>query len=152
MENLLLLILPLVRRVQTRPLKPLSRHFAPQPILLDELSHMIDNQWKARSLLYVRLMCLPTLIFHSIRTKGHMRASGIHHLHSKLTSKLMKTIKVCQAKQEPAMIGNHLVVCQEKTANAFLVWPLVVKIFFIVHFLNLTYLYQPVLDADVPFL
>jgi hypothetical protein len=31
-------ILPLVRRVQTRPLKPLSHHFASQPIVLDELS------------------------------------------------------------------------------------------------------------------
>jgi hypothetical protein len=38
-----------------------------------------------------------------------------------------------------------------KTANAFLVWPLVVKIFFVVHVLNLTFRYQSVLDADVLF-
>jgi hypothetical protein len=53
--------------------------------------------------------------------------------------KLTKTLKVRQAKQEPAMISNHLVVCQEKTANAFLVQPLVIKIFFVVHVLNLTF-------------
>jgi hypothetical protein len=57
-------------------------------------------------------------------------------------------LKFCLAKQEPVMIGNHLVVCQEKTTNAFLVRPLIVKIFFIVHFLNVTFQYQPVLDAD----
>ncbi len=50
------------------------------------------------------------------------------------------------------MISIYLVVCQEKTANAFLVRPLVVKIFFVVHVLNLTFRYQPVLDADVLFL
>jgi hypothetical protein len=38
------------------------------------------------------------------------------------------------------------------TANAFLVRPLVVKIFFVVHVLNLTFRYQPVLDTDVLFL
>jgi hypothetical protein len=46
------------------------------------------------------------------------------------------------------MIGNHLVVCQEKTAKAFLVWPLVGKIFFVVHFLNLTFRYQPAPPPD----
>ncbi len=66
--------------------------------------------------------------------------------------KLTKTLKVRRAKQEPAMIDNHLVVCQEKTANAFLVRPLIVKKIFVVHFLNITLRYQPVLNADVPFL
>ncbi len=61
-------------------------------------------------------------------------------------------LKVRQVKQEPAMISNHLVVCQEKNVDAFLVRPLVVKIFFIIHVLNLTFQYQPVLDADVLFL
>ncbi len=51
-------------------------------------------------------------------------ASPAHKTHLKLT----KTLKVCRAKQEPAMISNHLVVCQEKTTNVFLVRPLVVKI------------------------
>ena len=60
---------PFVRRVQTRPLQPLSRHFASQPIVLDELSHTIYNQWKAWSLVYVCLMCVPMLNFLSIRTK-----------------------------------------------------------------------------------
>jgi hypothetical protein len=62
-------------------------------------------------------------------------------------------LKVRWARREPAMISNHLVVCQEKTANVFLlIRPLVVKIFFVVHVLNLTFQYQPVLDADVLFL
>ncbi len=67
-----------MRTAQTRPLKPISRHFASQPVVLNELSHMIDNQWKARSHVYNRLMCLPTLKFYSIRTKGHMQVIPLY--------------------------------------------------------------------------
>jgi hypothetical protein len=140
-----------VRTVQTRPLKSLSRHFESQPVVLNELSHMIDDQWKARSLVYVRLMCIPTLKFYFIRTKGHMQVSSYITSTKKTHLKLMKTLKVCRAKREPALIGNHLVVRQEKTANAFFVWPLVIKILLVVHFLNFTFQYQPILDPDVPF-
>ncbi len=59
-------------------------------------------------------------------------------------------LKVCRAKQEPALIGNHLVVCQEKTANMFFVWLLVIKILLVVHLLNFSFRYQPILDPVVP--
>jgi hypothetical protein len=59
-------------------------------------------------------------------------------------------LKVCRVKQEPALIGNNLVVRQEKTANAFFVWPHVLKILLVVHFLNFTFQYQPIFDPDVP--
>jgi hypothetical protein len=138
--------------VQNRPLKPLSRHFAPQPVVLNELTHTINNQWKARSLVYVHLTCIPALNFHSIRTKRAYASEQDTSPALKTHLKLTKTLKVYQAKQEPAMISNHLVVCQEKTANTFFVWPLVIKILLIVHFLNFTFQYQPILDPDVPLL
>jgi hypothetical protein len=135
--------------VQTRPLEPLSRHFASQPVVLNELSHMIDNQWKARSLVYVCLMCIPTLKFYSIRTKGHMRVIGYITSTKKAHLKLSKTLKVCRAKREPALIGNHLVVRQEKTANPFFIRLLVVEILLVVHVLNLSFQLQPILYPDV---
>ncbi len=125
--------------VQTRPLEPLSCHFASQPVVLYELSHMIDNQWKARSLVYVCLMRVPTLKFYSIRTKGHMRVIGYITSTKKTHLKLTKTLKVCRAKREPALIGNHLMVRQEKTASPFFVWLLVIEILLIVHVLNLSF-------------
>jgi hypothetical protein len=125
--------------VQTRPLEPLSRHFVSQPIVLNELSHMIDDQWKAPSLGYVCLMCVPMLKFYSIRTKGHMRVIGYITSTKKTHLKLSKTLKVCRAKQEPALIGNHLMVRQEKTANPFFVRLLVVEILLVVHVLNLSF-------------
>jgi hypothetical protein len=97
---------------------------------------MIDDQWKARGLVYIRLMCVPTLKFYSIRTKGHMRVIGYITSIRKTHLKLTKTLKVCRAKQEPALIGNHLVVRQEKTANPFFIWLLIVEIPLVVHVFN----------------
>jgi hypothetical protein len=111
---------------------------------------MIDNQWKARSLFYVCLMRVPTLKFHKNKRAYASKRDTSPELKTHL--KLTKTLKVRWAKQEPEMISSHLVVCQEKTTNAFLVRPLVVKIFLVVHFLNFTFQYQPILDADVLFL
>ncbi len=122
-----------MRTVQTRPLKPLSRHFVSQHVVLKELFHMIDDQWKARSLVYVCLMRVPMLKFYFIRTKGHMRVIGYITSTKKTHLKLTKTLKVCQAKREPALIGNHQMVRQEKTANPFFVRLLVLKILLVIH-------------------
>jgi hypothetical protein len=54
--------------------------------------------------------------------------------------------------QEPPMIGDHLVVRQEKSTNAGLVRPLVVKNFFIIHLLDFTLQNQTIPNADVPIL
>jgi hypothetical protein len=48
------------------------------------------------------------------------------------------------------MISDHLVVCQEKSTNTGLVWPLVINILFVVHLLYFTFQNQPIPNADVP--
>jgi hypothetical protein len=65
--TLLLGILPLGRRVQISPFKPLSCHLAPQLVILDELSHETNGQREAQSLVHFCLMRVPKLIFLSIR-------------------------------------------------------------------------------------
>jgi hypothetical protein len=52
-------------------------------------------------------MCVPTLKFYSVRTKGHMRVIGCITSTKKTHLKLTKTLKVCLAKRDPALIGNH---------------------------------------------
>jgi hypothetical protein len=65
--TLLLGILPLGRRVQSRPFKPLSCRLAPQPVILDKLSHETNGQNEAQSLVHSCLMHVPKLKSLSIR-------------------------------------------------------------------------------------
>ncbi len=92
MENELLLVLPLVRTVQTRPLESLILHFASQHVVLNELSHMIDNQWKARSLFYVCLMRVPMLKCHKNKRAYPSKRDTSPELKTHL--KITKTLKV----------------------------------------------------------
>jgi hypothetical protein len=83
--TLLLCILPLSRRVQSRPFEPLSCHLAPQPIILDELSHETNGQQEAWSLVHSCLMRIPKLKLCPLDRKNTNKRT-INITRSKLTS------------------------------------------------------------------
>jgi hypothetical protein len=85
--------------------------------------------------------------FHS--NKRYQQASNIHYLHQAYL-KLAIMLQVHRTEREPPMISKYLVVCQEKSTNTGLVWPLVVKILFVVHLLDFPLQNQPIPNADVP--